>query len=166
MWGYTSIFIIYGMKIHGALSLLFHPIYICHGFLYILCTVVLWLIHTAVSLTVATDCKIPSERIHTLVPVPLPLGSPWQRGYHMYHASCMIMISASDIIPWWKDFEVPNVRGSTYIFCASLWGPVEIAWLVTDYISSTWNVFYMFYMTRVQLENGCPHSRNTLIFWW
>ena len=55
-------------------------------------------------------------------------------------------------------------RGSTYFFHASyLWGPVEIAWLVTDYISSTWNVLYM---TRVQREKGCPHSRNTFIFWW
>ena len=46
---------------------------------------------------------------------------------------------------------------STYMFRALLWGPVEIAWLVIGYISSMWNILYM---TRVQRENGCPHSRN------
>ena len=49
-----------------------------------------------------------------------------------------------------------SLRGSTYIYRASWWDPVEIAWLVTDYISSMWNVLNM---TRVQRENGCPHSQ-------
>ena len=56
-----------------------------------------------------------------------------------------------------------NIEGSTYISRAPLWFPAEFAWLVIDYTSSTWNVLYM---TTVQRENGCPHSRNTLIFWW
>ncbi len=49
-------------------------------------------------------------------------------------------------------------RGSTYMFRVSLLGPVEIAWLVTDYISSTWNVLYM---TRVQ----CEMAGHTLIIY-
>ncbi len=58
---------------------------------------------------------------------------------------------------------LPHCQGEYILFCASLWGPVEIAWLVTDYISSTWNVLHM---TRVHCQNGCPHFLNTLIFWW
>ncbi len=53
--------------------------------------------------------------------------------------------------------------GEYRYFLCTVMGPIENAWLVTDYISGTWNVLYM---TRVQHENGCPHSRNTLICWW
>ncbi len=54
-------------------------------------------------------------------------------------------------------------KGSVHYFPCTVMGPVENAWLVTDYMSGTWNVLYM---TKVQRENGCPHSHNTLICWW
>ncbi len=55
-------------------------------------------------------------------------------------------------------------EGSTY-FHASFWGPSCSNCVIGDwlYICSTWNILYI---TRMQRDKGCPHSRNTLIFWW
>ena len=71
---------------------------------------------------------------------------------------------------WLCDAAVPSGGGSTYIFSALLWGCVEIAWLLTDCIPSTWNVLYMKSATWKLLSTLSWYINILMIrlffFWW